>query len=1155
MWTLSLSELSRWNPVAFIRRYVKAHHVSRAALILAGTAAAILFFIIGAGIRLLIGPVSLGPLGGTLADALARALPGITVKYDQAAIEWARDEGRVNLVILGARVFDAEGRIIAQAPKADIDLAATPFLQGKIEVKRIILVGVQLTLVRTAEGGLRLGVEKDKLEHDILSRIQDAIAANDGKTSSLESFAIHNARLAFFDETTGLFVVAPQADFRLERQGANLDARLDAAIEISGHPAHIGAEVTFPPNKGKVAGALTISGFQLGALASNSQTFAAVKDTALKIDLTASFVADGTRLVSVDFGVGANGSFRIPGSKDGPVRVRDMRAIGRYDGATGRLLFEDAAIDADKIAGRFQGRADFITDSTNKIARINADLRITKLSLAFPKYFAQPVSFSLVDIRGSWLPETRDLVFDHLGVTGASLNLQASGKLTFVPNLSPALETKGTFAAMNVRDLVHYWPLLAAGGARSWVEANMFAGTIGPIVFETHLTPGMIDAPSLPDNALSAKFALLGGEANYIKGLTHLTEIQAAAKLTGASFALEVSSAKIGPLVLTGGRFAIPDLNVANEIGEITGHMKGSMSDVLALVDMPPLGYPTRFGIGAADSKGAAALDISVQVPMQHTVSVDQVAVAVKAAVSGFAISLGPHTRMTDGTIAFSVDNSKLHATGTTGIGGSASRIAVDWTEDFKTVGAVTTKIAVKGMVDDQARAAMNLHTKDFLRGPIGINGMLTGHRGALLQANATLDLTPVTVTLDLIGLNKPAGFPATAHLVTTFGPHSTIAGENLQVTGPGILVIATTAYDKNGKLIQLQAPSIHVGQQDDFSLNLTRNASGVDIAVHGHSLDGSRLAGHGGGQDEETIDEPFHISAKLDRLALRNGIAIAPFAIDTTGIADRPSTMTLSGSLSKTGTLNGSIVPVNSGRRFTVTTNDMATLSKGLFGFNSMRGGKLDFAAILPGKAGDPPPKDPNAPDFQGRMILKDFRIVDQPFLEKIFTAGSLTGLINLMQGQGVAVDTLEVPFSSHDGVITVRNARATGPAIGITAEGYIDRGKNDIGLKGSLVPLFGINSVLGEIPLLGDVLTSKQGEGIIGMTYSVSGNADEPSVSVNPLSALAPGIVRRIFEGKMPMPQSAPPPKAGTPAPSNGSAVPPNQAPAPSTATPKGQ
>ena len=98
---------------------------------------------------------------------------------------------------------------------------------------------------------------------------------------------------------------------------------------------------------------------------------------------------------------------------------------------------------------------------------------------------------------------------------------------------------------------------------------------------------------------------------------------------------------------------------------------------------------------------------------------------------------------------------------------------------------------------------------------------------------------------------------------------------------------------------------------------------------------------------------------------------------------------------------------------------------------------------------------------------------------------------------------------------------------SLGITADGYLDRATNQIALKGTLAPVYGLNSVLGAIPLLGDVLVSKQGEGIIGMTYSVSGNADQPNLSVNPLSALAPGILRRIFEGSMPVaPQPAAPP-----------------------------
>ena len=106
--------------------------------------AAIVFFVVGAGLRLLWGPVSLGPLKGTLAGAIHEALPGIALDYDQAAIEWSRDQGRVNLVVLGARLYDSHGQVVASAPKAAIDLAAAPFLRGQVVVKRITLVGVQV---------------------------------------------------------------------------------------------------------------------------------------------------------------------------------------------------------------------------------------------------------------------------------------------------------------------------------------------------------------------------------------------------------------------------------------------------------------------------------------------------------------------------------------------------------------------------------------------------------------------------------------------------------------------------------------------------------------------------------------------------------------------------------------------------------------------------------------------------------------------------------------------------------------------------------------------------------------------------------------------------------------------------------------------------
>jgi hypothetical protein len=78
---------------------------------------------------------------------------------------------------------------------------------------------------------------------------------------------------------------------------------------------------------------------------------------------------------------------------------------------------------------------------------------------------------------------------------------------------------------------------------------------------------------------------------------------------------------------------------------------------------------------------------------------------------------------------------------------------------------------------------------------------------------------------------------------------------------------------------------------------------------------------------------------------------------------------------------------------------------------------------------------------------------------------------------------------------------------------------------------------SVLSNIPLLGDIIASKKGEGILSATYSATGNMEQPNISTNPLSMLAPGIFRRIFEGHIPTqkdaPSNAPQPQAAAPTP----------------------
>ncbi len=89
-------------------------------------------------------------------------------------------------------------------------------------------------------------------------------------------------------------------------------------------------------------------------------------------------------------------------------------------------------------------------------------------------------------------------------------------------------------------------------------------------------------------------------------------------------------------------------------------------------------------------------------------------------------------------------------------------------------------------------------------------------------------------------------------------------------------------------------------------------------------------------------------------------------------------------------------------------------------------------------------------------------------------------------------------------------------GPQLGATMRGSVDFKTQTVDLGGTYVPAYGLNAgVLGAIPVFGKVLTGRQGEGLIGITFTVQGKLDDPAVLVNPMSVLTPGIFRQIFEG----------------------------------------
>ena len=138
-----------------------------------------------------------------------------------------------------------------------------------------------------------------------------------------------------------------------------------------------------------------------------------------------------------------------------------------------------------------------------------------------------------------------------------------------------------------------------------------------------------------------------------------------------------------------------------------------------------------------------------------------------------------------------------------------------------------------------------------------------------------------------------------------------------------------------------------------------------------------------------------------------------------------------------------------------------------------------------------------------------------DAPALARLLQVLSLTGIFSALNQTGLDFVTLDGEFRYFGGVLEVKDTRAFGSSIGITTAGSIFTGANVVRLDGTIVPAYTINQVLGKIPILGQILTGGKSEGVFAANYALSGSLENPEVSVNPLSALAPGFLRNLIGG----------------------------------------
>ena len=162
---------------------------------------------------------------------------------------------------------------------------------------------------------------------------------------------------------------------------------------------------------------------------------------------------------------------------------------------------------------------------------------------------------------------------------------------------------------------------------------------------------------------------------------------------------------------------------------------------------------------------------------------------------------------------------------------------------------------------------------------------------------------------------------------------------------------------------------------------------------------------------------------------------------------------------------------------------------------------------------------------DAAGKMTLRKTYLIDAPILARLLSLLSLPQLFNTQKG--ILFDRVEVPLFLDKSLLHIDDARMTGPSLGLKGKGSVNLDKDTIDLKGTLIPAEGLNRLVGNIPVIGKIITGSQGA-VVAADFNVRGSLKEPDITVNPLSIVTPGVVKDIFgalfgeEDKPNVPQS---------------------------------
>lgn len=753
------------------------------------------------------------------------------------------------------------------------------------------------------------------------------------------------------------------------------------------------------------------------------------------------------------------------------------------------------------LEAKLRGKVGIDFDIDGRILAAAFDVTTSDGRLNAPELWPKGLPVRAIAARGNFSRAAQQLAIEELRADLGSAVLTA--KATVGRN-DESMLIDGEVAARGVpiNALGALWPENAARNGRNWIVANLRDGTVEEAGATARLRIPRDGGAAVAVDAMKGTMRMSGATVRFLDPMPPVRDASATVTFGTDRFDFAVKSGRLDDLRIPEGTLAFTGLEGTDHRLALDLGIQGPLRDALNLLAHPRLDLLGKIGIDPAKTAGTGTTRLTMRFPLIDALKFDDI--AVKATSTLRDVTLGGAflgRDVTDGAWRLQIDQNAMTANGDVRVAGVPAKVV--WNENFTDTKKPARTYRLSAALDAAGRQALGFDTAPYLTGSVAVDLDYRQARGGAAEATATLGLERAALALAPLNWSKPAGTAGKAAVALALDGERLRGLRSIEIDAGGLVARGSFTMAADGKAIAAaRLDSLKVGETDVGATLARRPDGGLDVAVEGARFDAGPLIEPPGSGGKPMTLPPMRVAIKLGR-ALLGSIPPADGVSGTIEYDGRAwSRMNLAGTNAAAPMTRAQFVREGTADRLTLTSTDGGATVRGLGLLDNIHGGNLKLSAARPNDA---------AP-WDGRLDLDDFNVVDVPSLARLFEETQVVDASGKVL-KGSRFSKLEVPFKFRDQKVTLEDARAVGSDVGMTGSGGIDLDKRTIALDGTIVPAYGVNSLLGNLPIIGTILTGEKGSGVFAATYTVSGALDDPKISVNPLAAITPGILRKIF------------------------------------------